>query len=124
MFPLETKPSFHILGLTRDQRVFRPSDWAERLAGIMAQFRDDQGSAKDRALPMESGPSTAYSSLVLPVFVAHPGHAQGDSDHVASLRAVLVSGRLYGVEPLAYEFLQQFAIDNDLITQTLEGPVD
>lgn len=124
MFPLETKPSFHILGLTRDQRVFRPSDWAERLAGIMAQFRDDQGSAKDRALPMESGPSTAYSSLVLPVFVAHLGHAQGDSDHVASLRAVLVSGRLYGVEPLAYEFLQQFAIDNDLITQTLDGPVD
>ncbi|MFM9040567.1 MAG: DUF3579 domain-containing protein [Betaproteobacteria bacterium] len=124
MFPLETKPSFHILGLTRDQRVFRPSDWAERLAGIMAQFRDDQGSAKDRALPMESGPSTAYSSLVLPVFVAHPGHAQGDSDHVASLRAVLVSGTLYGVEPLAYEFLQQFAIDNDLITQTLDGPVD
>ncbi|MGA1349433.1 MAG: DUF3579 domain-containing protein, partial [Burkholderiaceae bacterium] len=87
MFPLETKPSFHILGLTRDQRVFRPSDWAERLAGIMAQFRDDQGSAKDRALPMESGPSAAYSSLVLPVFVAHPGHAQGDSGHVASLRA-------------------------------------
>ena len=124
MFPLETKPSFHILGLTRDQRVFRPSDWAERLAGIMAQFRDDQGSAKDRALPMESGPSTAYSSLVLPVFVAHPAHAQGDSDHVASLRAVLVSGRLYGVEPLAYEFLQQFAIDNDLITQTLDGPVN
>lgn len=124
MFPLETKPSFHILGLTRDQRVFRPSDWAERLAGIMAQFRDDQGSAKDRALPMASGPSTAYSSLVLPVFVAHPGHAQGDSGHVASLRAVLVSGRLYGVEPLAYEFLQQFAIDNDLITQTLDGPVD
>ncbi|MFZ9524426.1 MAG: DUF3579 domain-containing protein [Burkholderiaceae bacterium] len=111
------------MGLTRDQRVFRPSDWAERLAGIMAQFRDDQGSAKDRALPMESGPSTAYSSLVLPVFVAHPGHAQGDSGHVASLRAVLVSGRLYGVEPLAYEFLQQFAIDNDLITQTLDGQV-
>ena len=124
MFPLETKPSFHILGLTRDQRVFRPSDWAERLAGIMAQFRDDQGSAKDRSLPMESGPSTAYSSLVLPVFVAHPGHAQADLGHVASLRAVLVSGRLYGVEPLAYEFLQQFAIDNDLITQTLDGPVD
>lgn len=124
MFPLETKPSFHILGLTRDQRVFRPSDWAERLAGIMAQFRDDQGSAKDRALPMESGPSTAYSSLVLPVFVAHPGHAQADLGHVPSLRAVLVSGRLHGVEPLAYEFLQQFAIDNDLITQTLDGPVD
>jgi len=123
MFPLETKPSFHILGLTRDQRVFRPSDWAERLAGIMAQFRDDQGSLRDRAVSMASGPSTAYSSLVLPVFVPHPRHAQASSGQVASLRAVLVSGRLYGVEPLAYEFLQQFAIDNDLITQTLDGQV-
>ena len=123
MFPLETKPSFHILGLTRDQRVFRPSDWAERLAGIMAQFRDDQGSPRDRAVSMASGPSTAYSSLVLPVFVVHPGHAQANSGQVASLRAVLVSGRLYSVEPLAYEFLQQFAIDDDLITQTLDGQV-
>ena len=29
----------YILGLTRQGRAFRPSDWAERLAGVMSQFR-------------------------------------------------------------------------------------
>ncbi|RIX67821.1 DUF3579 domain-containing protein, partial [Acidovorax cavernicola] len=28
-----------IQGLTRDGKTFRPSDWAERLAGVMSQFR-------------------------------------------------------------------------------------
>ena len=121
MFPLETKPSFHILGLTRDQRVFRPSDWAERLSGIMAQFGDDQETPKRRVGPKESAQNAAYSSLVLPVFVAYPMGAHAGSGHVASVRSVLVSGRLYRVEPLAYEFLQQFALDNDLITQSLDG---
>ena len=27
-----------ILGLTHAGRVFRPSDWAERLAGVMSAF--------------------------------------------------------------------------------------
>lgn len=29
---------FVIIGLTRSGKRFRPSDWAERLAGVMAQF--------------------------------------------------------------------------------------
>ena len=28
-----------ILGLTKQGKTFRPSDWAERLAGVMSQFR-------------------------------------------------------------------------------------
>ncbi|MGC9237633.1 MAG: DUF3579 domain-containing protein [Thiomonas sp.] len=28
-----------IRGITADGRTFRPSDWAERLAGLMARFR-------------------------------------------------------------------------------------
>jgi hypothetical protein len=28
-----------IQGITLDGRTFRPSDWAERLAGVMGQFR-------------------------------------------------------------------------------------
>ena len=28
-----------ILGLTLDGKTFRPSDWAERLAGVMSSFR-------------------------------------------------------------------------------------
>lgn len=35
-----SKPrEFFIQGITTDGRVFRPSDWAERLAGVMSQFR-------------------------------------------------------------------------------------
>jgi hypothetical protein len=32
-----TKQVF-IQGITRGGRTFRPSDWAERLAGVMSQF--------------------------------------------------------------------------------------
>jgi hypothetical protein len=28
-----------IQGITLDGRTFRPSDWSERLAGVMGQFR-------------------------------------------------------------------------------------
>ncbi|HEY1226010.1 MAG TPA: DUF3579 domain-containing protein, partial [Ramlibacter sp.] len=28
-----------IQGTTRDGRTFRPSDWAERLAGVLSSFR-------------------------------------------------------------------------------------
>jgi len=34
----DTKEVF-IQGITHDGRTFRPSDWAERLAGVMSQFR-------------------------------------------------------------------------------------
>ena len=36
--PTPAKEVF-ILGVTRAGRTFRPSDWAERLAGVMSQFR-------------------------------------------------------------------------------------
>ncbi len=31
-----------IQGVTRDGKTFRPSDWAERLAGAMSSFRPDR----------------------------------------------------------------------------------
>ena len=31
-----------IQGMTSEGRVFRPSDWAERLSGILASFESDQ----------------------------------------------------------------------------------
>ena len=34
-----TSSEIFIQGLTHAGRTFRPSDWAERLAGVMAQFR-------------------------------------------------------------------------------------
>ncbi|NBO04236.1 MAG: DUF3579 domain-containing protein, partial [Betaproteobacteria bacterium] len=60
--------------------------------------------------------------LVLPVFVPHPDH--GGLDRSSVVRAVFVDGRLFEVEPLAYAFLQQFAIDNELITQAMDRQGD
>lgn len=84
--------SFVILGLTRNGRKFRPSDWAERLCGVLAVFR-----------PAEDASSTASS---------------GSSYVVAGLRdgvkCVTVDARLYQLEPLAYKFAAGFAADNDL----------
>ena len=35
----EAAKEFVILGVTREGKTFRPTDWAERLAGVMSQFR-------------------------------------------------------------------------------------
>lgn len=79
--------TFIIVGLTRDGRKFRPSDWAERLCGVMSAF----GAEK----------KMKYSPYV------GPGDYNGD-------KAVFVDGRLEEVEPMAYRFLLNFASDNDL----------
>ena len=34
-----SSPEVFILGITQNGKTFRPSDWAERLAGVMSQFR-------------------------------------------------------------------------------------
>lgn len=115
--PRPSKPSFRILGLTSDQRLFRPSDWAERLAGIMANFDCSADEAAASIAQSHLASSGGYSSLVLPIFLDHA--VQGT---LQSLRAVEVNARLHDVEPLAYEFLRRFAIDNDLITILLESP--
>jgi hypothetical protein len=88
--PVETS-EFVIVGVTLDGRKFRPSDWAERLCGLMAQF-----GAADR---------NRYSPYVYPVIV---------NDE----KCVVVDARLAGVEPLAYHFLEGFAKDNDLVVRS------
>lgn len=83
--------SFTILGTTKAGRAFRPSDWAERLCGIMSQFRP-VGMAHDRV---------SYSPYVM------PGQLQG-------VKTVRVDARIHAIEPMAYHFLRSFAGDNDL----------
>jgi hypothetical protein len=34
-----TAKEVFIQGITHEGKTFRPSDWAERLAGVMSQFR-------------------------------------------------------------------------------------
>ncbi|NWG74920.1 MAG: DUF3579 domain-containing protein [Rubrivivax sp.] len=85
-----------IQGLTRDGRTFRPSDWAERLAGALASFRP--GGAK-------TGPGShiGYSPLCVPRVIN-------------GVKCVIVSEELRRVEPMAWDFVVNFARDNDLVT--------
>ena len=91
---------FIIHGITQSGQRFRPSDWAERLAGVMSQFRP-QG--------MRGGPKT-YSPYVEPTLIS-------------GVRCVVVDHRLRELEPLAWHFVAQFAQDNALQTSERELPV-
>ena len=84
---------FIILGMTSQGRQFRPSDWAERLCGVMSCFR-----------PPGSGGPNAYlqfSPYVYPTLMD-------------GVKAVVVNNAIKDVEPLAYHFVVNFAKDNDL----------
>lgn len=88
---------FLIQGQTSAGGSFRPSDWAERLAGVMAPFRPGYRG---------SGPSTAaaaagYSPYAQPVIVA-------------GIKCVAVDTRLQALEPMAWDFVCGFARDNNL----------
>lgn len=81
-----------IQGLTSTGRVFRPSDWAERLAGVMAQFRP--GGARP-------GSHLSYSPWCIPKVIN-------------GVKCVVVHRDLEGAEPMAWSFVMGFASDNDL----------
>ena len=84
-----------IQGVTRDGRTFRPSDWAERLAGAMSCFRPE-GSV--------GGPAAfiGYSPYCVPRIVA-------------GVKGVVVSEALRELEPMAWDFVMNFARDNELV---------
>ena len=84
---------FIILGLTIAGKAFRPSDWADRLCGVMSCFRPEGTGGRNAHLQ--------YSPYVMPILLN-------------GVRAVAVSENLRGIEPLAYHFLVDFAKDNDL----------
>jgi hypothetical protein len=81
-----------ILGLTKAGVTFRPSDWAERLAGVMSSFR-----------PGGVQPSShlSYSPWCVPTVID-------------GVRAVVVNRQLREAEPMAWDFVLNFAKDNDL----------
>ncbi len=88
--PAPVVVEFVIEGLTPDGKPFRPSDWAERLCGVMAAFGGDH--------------RMQYSPYV------HPVTASG-------VRCVVVDLRLEEIEPMAFRFLLSFARDNELRTR-------
>ena len=98
----ENHPEQHklvLLGVTQAGERFRPSDWAERLAGVMSRFRPPDS---------DTGPLT-YSPYVVP-------------SYFEGVRCVIVDPRLRQLEPLAWRFVCGFGQDNLLQTRQLPMP--
>lgn len=81
-----------IQGLTRDGKTFRPSDWAERLAGVMSQFRP--GGA-------QPGSHLSYSPWCIPT-------------NLNGTKCIVLHRALREYEPMAWDFVINFAKDNHL----------
>jgi hypothetical protein len=80
--------SFIIIGATKEGKTFRPSDWADRLCGIMSTLGNDN--------------RIKYSQFVRP----------GCS--LTGQKTVIVDARLHKANPLAYQYVVDFAKDNNL----------
>ena len=89
-----TPREFFIQGVTPDGKRFRPSDWAERLAGAMSCFRPD-------GVHGGIGAFIGYSPYCVPRVIN-------------GVKCVIVSEALKGVEPMAWDFVMSFARDNQL----------
>lgn len=89
------KPRVYCIhGVTLDGRSFRPSDWAERLSSAMACFRPGGGAGGIAAY-------IGYSPYCVPTVDA-------------GVRAVMVNEALRDIEPMAWDFVMNFARDNGL----------
>lgn len=90
-----------IYGLTKSGQKFRPSDWAERLAGVMAHFKP-KGFR---------GGHLCYSPYVVPNII------NGN-------KCVIVDTRLKTLEPKGWKFVNDFAADNNLQTELMDNSCD
>ena len=81
-----------IQGITLQGKTFRPSDWAERLAGVMSQFRP--GGATP-------GSHLSYSPWCVPT-------------SINGIKCVIIHSDLRDYEPMAWDFVLNFAKDNQL----------
>ena len=85
---------FFIQGLTLEGKTFRPSDWAERLAGAMSCFRPGGGRGG-------IGAYIGYSPYCVPRVIN-------------GVKCVIVNEELKRLEPMAWDFVMNFARDNHL----------
>jgi Protein of unknown function (DUF3579) len=92
--PIARPRQFYVQGMTLDGQPFRPSDWAERLAGAMSSFRPGgvQGGI---------GAYIGYSPLCVPRVIEN-------------VKCVIVSEALRDIEPMAWDFVMSFVRDNEL----------
>lgn len=92
--------TFSIQGQTADGKTFRPSDWSERLAGAMSSFRP--GGVQGRAGPI------GYSPYCVPRVID-------------GVKCVLVNEALRALEPMAWDFVMNFARDNGLPVREVDA---
>ncbi len=85
-----TAKEVFIQGITHDGKAFRPSDWAERLAGVMSSFRPDG-----------PGSHLSYSPWCVPT-------------QIGDMKCVVVHRDLRDAHPMAWDFAMSFAKDNNL----------
>ena len=93
MADLPTPRPYVIRGVTPQGRSFRPSDWAERLAGAFSVMDPDH--------------RICYSPYVQPTTLD-------------GVRCIVVDKRLKTEDPNAYRFLQNFAKSNDLVSENAD----
>lgn len=82
-----------IFGITQDGKTFRPSDWAERLAGAMSSFRPGGMQGAHAHI--------GYSPYCVPTVVG-------------GVKCVVINEGLRALEPMAWSFVMNFARDNGL----------
>ena len=81
-----------IQGITEDGKTFRPSDWAERLAGVMSQFRPGGP---------QPGSHLGYSPWCIPT-------------SIGNTKCVIIHTDLRDYDVMAWDFCLNFAKDNGL----------
>ncbi|MDO1510875.1 MULTISPECIES: GNAT family N-acetyltransferase [unclassified Neisseria] len=86
-----------IHGTTSKGKIFRPSDWAERLCGILSSF--------------DKGNRLSYHQWVRPILVD-------------KVRCVAVDKKLEEINPPMFRFLMDFAADNDLRVMDCKSLLD
>lgn len=79
-----------IEGVMENNRIFRPSDWIDRLSSLWARFGADN--------------KLRYSSKIYPCMI------NGE-------RCLIVAKNLSQSDPIAYDFILKFARDNKLRVQ-------
>ena len=84
---------FIIRGITTHGTRFRPSDWADRLAGAFARIDPNN--------------RTNYSPYVQP-------------RTLDGVNCIIVDKRLKDADPNAYRFLRAFADSNELLTENAD----
>ena len=99
-------PMFVIEGITVDGKVFRPSDWIERLIDTVSSY----GSDRRTRAGSYSGPDRRRQQL---------GFLRAQM--IEGRKCLVVDARLQAANPAAFRFLQDFIQSNRLRTQAI-GP--